>query len=110
MVVSPQPRQARKSSSICALPLPSLLSNFQSTCPACPDLVGDPVGKIPLGPGLSTSASSYPLSLFFSTTSELFSRLLHTTAAASLFFSATYKLFAVTTGVAYNGAPSKGSI
>ena len=85
-------RQPRNSCPIRALPLPSRFSLSTFNC------------------RLSTSGSSYPpfpLSHFLSTASELFSRLLHTTAPASLLFSATYKLFAVTTGVAYDGTPSK---
>ncbi len=68
--------------------------------------------KIPTGSGPWTSASSYPYSLspFVSIPSALFPRLLHTTPSASLFFSSTYKFFAVTTEVASNGTPSKGSM
>ena len=42
--------------------------------------------------------------------SALFSRLLSTTPPATSFSSSSYKLFAVTTGVAFHGTPPGGSI
>ena len=95
MAVSSQPRRARKSYYICVLPLPSVLFNIQ-------------LSTVDLQ--IFLSPTPYPLSPFLSTASELFSRLLYTTAPASLFFSSIYKLFAVTTGVPCNGTPSKGTI
>jgi hypothetical protein len=74
----------------------------------------------PIGAASSTSFISFsfrtlsrngriatPLS---SDASALFSRLLSTTPAATSFCSSSYKLFAVTTGVAFYGTPFKGSI
>jgi hypothetical protein len=49
-----------------------------------------------------TCAISFSLSFFVSRSCRLFSRQLSTTAPASLFLSVAYKLFAVTTGVAYH--------
>src|SRR5713226_506680 len=93
----------------------SWVVNYRSHRPACPeplrDLVEEPLGVATVDLFLSNIPTFNPsnlstcfaLSPFLSTAYALFSRLLHTTAPASLFFSATYKLFAVTTEVVCNG-------
>jgi hypothetical protein len=59
---------------------------------------------------LLSPLSSFGLTSIVSPASALFSRLLSTTLPATSFSSCTYKLFAVTTGVASHGTPTRGSI
>jgi hypothetical protein len=100
LILSHHPRLAancRPSASFTSFTSSISFASYTFRTPSCPER----------SRGVRNGPTATPL---HSNASALFSRLLSTTPPATSFSSSSYKLFAVTTGVASNGTPPGGSI